>query len=244
MSTPRAQILKQFETADASACDARDRTAQTHRLARAIGDYLALTKPRLLPMVLFTALPAMVMASGGWPPAEIILVTLLGTALAAASANTLNCYAERDRDALMARTRLRPIPAGRIAAGPALAFGVILGISATLLLWSATTPLAAAVALAGILFYVFVYTVWLKPRTPQSVVVGAAAGAVAPLIADAAMDGRIGWAGVLLFLIVFFWQPPHFWAIALYRKDDYARAGFPMLPLVIGDDATRRRMLG
>jgi protoheme IX farnesyltransferase len=244
MGTPWVQMLKHFETADAGMADARDHADALRRFTRAAGDYLALSKPRLLPMVLFTALPALVMASGGWPPAGVILITLLGTALAAASANTLNCYAERDRDAMMARTRHRPLPAGRIAPGSALAFGVLLAGGSAILLWYATTPLAAVVALAGILFYLFVYTVWLKPRTPLSVVVGGAAGAVAPLIADAAVDGRLGWAGALVFLIVFFWQPPHFWAIALYRKDDYARAGFPMLPLVIGDDATRRRVLG
>jgi protoheme IX farnesyltransferase len=169
MGTPWAQILKQFETAGAGTVDVRDRADALRRFACSAGHYLALTKPRLLPMVLFTALPALVMASGGWPAADVILITLLGTALAAASANALNCYAERDRDALMTRTRNRPLPAGRIEPGSALAFGVLLAITSTILLWNASTPLAAGVALAAILFYVFVYTIWLKPRTARSV---------------------------------------------------------------------------
>jgi protoheme IX farnesyltransferase len=212
-------------------------------LARTLALYFALTKPRLLPLVLFTGLPALVMAAGGWPAGHLIVMTLLGTALAAASANVLNCYVERERDALMTRTAGRPLPAGLLEPRQALVFGIALGILSALILWGSTTGAAATVGVAGILFYVFIYTVWLKPRTTLGVLIGGAAGAVAPLIADAAVDGRIGWAGWLLFGIIFFWQPPHFWAISLYRKDEYARAGFPLLPLEIGDDATRRRML-
>lgn len=212
-------------------------------LARRLGLYLALTKPRLLPLVLFTGLPALLMAAGGWPPAAMIVGTLVGTAFAAASANVLNCYIERDRDALMPRTAGRPLPAGLLAPRPALVFGIALGALSAIILWATANGLAASVGIAGILFYVFVYTVWLKPRTTLGVVIGGAAGAVAPLIADAAIEGTIGWAGWLLFLIIFFWQPPHFWAISLYRKDEYAKAGFPLLPLVRGDEATRRRML-
>jgi protoheme IX farnesyltransferase len=212
-------------------------------LARRIALYLALTKPRLLPLVLFTGLPALLMAADGWPPAAMIVGTLVGTAFAAASANVLNCYLERDRDALMPRTAGRPLPAGLLAPRPALVFGIALGALSAIILWATANGLAAAVGIAGILFYVFVYTVWLKPRSTLGVVIGGAAGAVAPLIADAAIEGTIGWTGWLLFLIIFFWQPPHFWAISLYRKDEYAKAGFPLLPLVRGDEATRRRML-
>ena len=174
--------------------------------------YLDLTKPRLLPMVLFTGLPVLGMAAGGWPRFGFAALVLFGIALAAASANTLNAYIERDKDALMVRTKTRPLP-------------------------------AALVGVASILFYVFVYTIWLKPRSIWNAVIGGAAGAAAPLIADAAVHGTIGLAGWSLFAIVFFWQPPHVWAIALYRKADYAAAGIPMPPSVIGDEATRRRVV-
>jgi protoheme IX farnesyltransferase len=206
-------------------------------------DYAALTKPGILLLVLFTGLPALVMAQGGWPTPGFAAATLLGIALAAAAANTFNCYLERDRDALMARTRARPLPAARLAPARALGFGFALALLSTALLWRVANPVAAGLGVASILFYVFVYTLWLKPRTPWNAVIGGAAGAAAPLIADAAVDGRVGPAGWLLFAIVFVWQPAHVWAIALYRKRDYAAAGIPMLPNVIGDEATRRRML-
>jgi protoheme IX farnesyltransferase len=209
----------------------------------ALRTYADLTKPRLLPLVLFTGIPVLGMAAGGWPPAGFAALTLLGICLAAASANTLNAYLERDTDALMERTRERPLPAGRIAPPAALRFGLVLGVASTLLLWAVAGRVAAAVGVASILYYVFVYTVWAKPRSAWNAVIGAAAGAAAPLIADAAANGRLTAAGLALFAIVFFWQPPHVWAIALYRKADYARAGIPMLPSVIGDDATRRGML-
>ena len=205
--------------------------------------YLELTKPRLLPLVLFSGLPALVLATGGWPSARNAVLVLVGTALAAGSANTLNSYLERDRDARMQRTVTRPLPAGRLDARRALAFGLALAILGPGLLWAAAGGTAAAVALAGILFYVFVYTLWLKPRTPAAVVVGGVAGAVAPLIADAAFDGRIGAAGWLLFAIVFVWQPPHFWSITLYRRDEYQAAGFPLLSNRIGLQALRFRIL-
>ena len=212
------------------------------RTARVRG-YLALTKPRILLLVLFTGLPVMGMAAGGWPAPSFAAATLLGIALAAGAANTLNCYVERDLDALMERTRARPLPAREIRPAAALAFGLALSLASTGLLWRVAGPVAAALGVASILFYVFVYTVWLKPRSPLNAVIGGAAGAAAPLIADAAVNGRVGTAGWLLFAIVFFWQPPHVWAIALFRKDDYARAGIPMLPNAIGDEATRWRML-
>jgi protoheme IX farnesyltransferase len=206
-------------------------------------NYLDLTKPRLLPMVLFTGLPVMGMAAGGWPPLGFVILTLLGIALAASSANTLNAYIERDIDAVMERTRERPLPAGRITPRAALVFGLALGVGSTALLWTLAGPATAGVGVASILFYVFVYTVWLKPRSSWNAVIGGAAGAAAPLIADVAVNGQIGPAGLLLFAVVFFWQPPHVWAIALYRKADYEAAGIPMLPSVIGDQPTRWRML-
>ena len=209
----------------------------------ALRTYADLTKPRLLPLVLFTGLPVLGMAAGGWPSLGFAALTLLGIALAAASANTLNAYLERDKDALMERTRSRPLPAGRVSPRAALRFGLALGVVSTALLYAVAGRAAAGLGVASILYYVFVYTVWAKPRSAWNAVIGAAAGAAAPLIADAAANGRVGPAGLALFAIVFFWQPPHVWAIALYRKADYARAGIPMLPSVIGDEATRSWML-
>jgi protoheme IX farnesyltransferase len=206
-------------------------------------DYVDLTKPRLLPLVLMTGLPVLGMSAGGWPSAAFTVVTLLGIALAAASANTLNAYLERDLDALMERTRSRPVPAGLIEPRAALRFGLVLGVLSTVVLYAVGGLPTAGLGVASILFYVFVYTLWLKPRSSWNTVIGGAAGAVAPLIADAAVNGQVGAAGLTLFGIIFFWQPPHVWAIALYRKADYEAAGIKMLPNVIGDEATRRRML-
>ena len=206
-------------------------------------NYLDLTKPRLLPMVLFTGLPVLPMAAGGWPNVGFTFLVMTGIALAAASANTLNAYIERDKDALMERTKSRPLPSGLIAPRAALLFGLALGVLSTVLLYAVSGMPAALVGVASILFYVFVYTVWLKPRSIWNAVIGGAAGAAAPLIADAAVNGTIGAAGWTLFAIVFFWQPPHVWAIALYRKDDYKAAGIPMPPEVIGDEATRKRVV-
>ena len=213
---------------------------------RAVGrvrDYVDLTKPRLLPLVLFTSLPVMGMATGGWPPLSFAFPTLVGIGLAAASANTLNAYLERELDGRMERTRGRPLPSGKLATRSALIFGWLLGIASTVLLWVVADLTTAGVAVASILYYVFVYTIWLKPRSAWNVVVGGAAGAAAPLIADVAVNGSLGVPGLLLFAIVFFWQPPHVWAITLYRKADYEAAGIPMLPNVIGDEATRRWVL-
>ncbi len=205
--------------------------------------YLALTKPRILPMVIVTALPVLLLASAGPPPLALAAGVLFGIVLVAASANTLNMYVERDRDALMVRTRGRPLPAGEITPRAALVFGLALSLLGTALLWWLGGALAASLGVASILFYVFVYTIWLKPRTVYNAVIGGAAGAAAPLIADAAVNGYVGLPGLLLFAIVFFWQPPHVWAIALYRRDDYAAAGIPMLPAVVGEETTRRRMV-
>jgi protoheme IX farnesyltransferase len=206
-------------------------------------NYLDLTKPRLLPMVLFTGLPAMGMASGVWPDLWMATAVLLGIALAAASANTLNAYIEWEADGKAERTKDRPIPSGRIAPASALRFGLVLALLSTVVLYAVAGVAPAGLAIASILFYVVVYTIWLKPRSAWNAVIGGAAGAVAPLIADVAVNGRIGWGGLSLFAIVFFWQPPHVWAIALYRKRDYEASGVKMLPSVIGDEATRWRML-
>lgn len=204
---------------------------------------LALTKPRIILLVLFTGLPVMAMGHMGWPGFGFAMSTLLGISLAAGAANALNCYIERDLDALMERTANRPLPAKLISPSTALAFGLALAVIATAILNAVAGSVPAALGVASILFYVFVYTVWIKPRSPQSAVIGGAAGAAAPLIADAAVNGSVGAAGWLVFSIVFFWQPPHVWAIALFRKQDYARAGIPVMPNVVGDHPTRWRIL-
>jgi protoheme IX farnesyltransferase len=201
--------------------------------------YADLTKPRLLPLVLLTGVPVFGLAAGGFPAPGFAALVLGGIALAAASANALNSMLERDVDALMERTRNRPVPAGRIAPAAALRFGVVLAVLSTALLAAVGGGAAAGLGLAGILYYVFVYTLWIKPRSAWSAVIGGAAGAVSPLIADAAVNGSVGLPGLALFAIVFFWQPPHVWAIALYRKRDYQAAGIPMLPSVAGDEPTR-----
>jgi protoheme IX farnesyltransferase len=205
--------------------------------------YADLTKPRLLPMVLFTGLPVFGMTTHGWTSLGFAALTLAAIALAAASANTLNAYIERDIDARMERTRDRPLPAGRLSPRAALHFGLGLAVASTVLLYALAGLPAAGMGVASILFYVFVYTIWLKPRSAWNAVIGGAAGAAAPLIADVAVNGTVTGAGLALFAIVFFWQPPHVWAIALYRRADYEAAGIPMLPSVIGAEATRRRML-
>ena len=207
------------------------------------GAYLQLTKPRLLPLVLFTGLPALLMAETGTLSPGLAIATLGGTALVAGAANALNSYLERDRDALMTRTESRPLPAGALSPGRALAFGILLALVGTASLWHFCGAYAALIALAAIFFYVFVYTLWLKPRSRWAILAGGVSGAITPLIADAAVDGRVGAVGWLLFAIIFAWQPPHFYAIALYRKREYERAGYRMLPSRIGDEATRRRIV-
>ena len=205
--------------------------------------YLALTKPRILPLVIFTALPVLGMAGDGWPSLPRGIAILLGITVAAAAANVLNMYAERERDARMERTRLRPLPSALLEPAAALRFGIALSLLSSGGLYAVAGAPAALWSAASILFYVFVYTLWWKPRSPYNAVIGGAAGAAAPLIADAAMNGSIGWAGLLLFSIVFLWQPPHVWAIAMYRRDDYAAGGIPMMPAVIGQRRTLHQML-
>jgi len=212
-------------------------------MSSAVWTYVELTMPRLLPLVLFSGVPALWLAAPEWPSPLASAAVLLGLALAAGSANALNSFLERERDARMLRTAARPLPSGRLAPERALYFGLALGvIGPGLLAWTAG-PVAALVALAGILFYVFVYTLWLKPRTAAAVIVGGVSGAISPLVADAAFDGTIGAAGWLLFALIFVWQPPHFWAIALYRSQEYGAAGFPVLPNTVGARATRWRIL-
>jgi heme o synthase len=205
--------------------------------------YYQMTRPRVLALVLFTGLPVFAMNQTGWPSLATTLWVLLGTALAGAACSVLNAYVERETDARMARTQDRPLPVAAVAPEHALFYGIALSAASTGVLWLTGGPIAALVGVLSILFYVFVYTMWLKPRTPQNIVIGGAAGATTPLIADAALNGSIGMGSLALFLIIFMWTPPHFWAIALYRKKDYAMAGIPMMPNVVGDQPTRWRML-
>jgi heme o synthase len=217
-------------------------------IARAL---FLLTKPRIIELLLVTTLPTMLLADRGLPPARLILVTLAGGALAAASANTLNCYIDRDIDAVMKRTSHRPLVArvearggqATIKPGEALASGVVLGAAATLLLGLLANWLAAALADGAILFYVFVYTLGLKRRTASNIVIGGAAGCFPVLVGWAAVTGRVSvWAGVL-FAVIFFWTPPHFWALAMKFRDDYAAANVPMLPVVAAPAAVARKIV-
>ncbi len=204
---------------------------------------LELTKPRIASLVVLTGVPALLMAAGGFPPPGVFFGAVVGTVLAAGSAACFNMYFDRDVDARMARTASRPLPAGILAPSAALALGFSLGALAWAVLALAANLLAATLAAASIFYYAIVYTVWLKRRTPENIVIGGGAGASAPLIAWAAVTGSIGVPALLLSAIVFLWTPPHFWALALYRRDDYERAGIPMLPVTHGEAETRRRIL-
>jgi protoheme IX farnesyltransferase len=209
-----------------------------------------LTKPRIIELLLVTTLPTMLLADHGLPPARLIAVTLLGGALSAGSANTLNCYIDRDIDAIMKRTSRRPLVArpehggqAAIKPGEALASGIVLGAASTLLLGLAANWLAAALADAAILFYVFVYTLGLKRRTASNIVIGGAAGCFPVLVGWAAVTGRVGLPAVALFAVIFFWTPPHFWALAMKFRDDYAAASVPMLPVVAAPAAVARKIV-
>jgi protoheme IX farnesyltransferase len=209
--------------------------------ARALRAWIELTKPRIVTLVLFTGLPALYLA--GPPPARVFWGALAGIALSAAAAAAFNHYYDRDIDALMIRTRTRPLPAGILAPGAALGLGFALAALSCLVLWTTCHPLAVPIAVASIFYYAVVYTVWLKRRTPQNIVIGGGAGATAPLIAWAAVSGHVGLPAVLMAAVIFLWTPPHFWALSLYRREDYARAGLPMLPVTHGEAATRLQIL-
>ena len=204
-------------------------------------DLVGLTKPRIISLLLVTAVAPMYAA--GRPSLTLVFVVLLGGYLMAGGANAVNMYLDRDIDDRMARTRLRPLPSGRMLPVAVLAFGVALATAATWMLASFANVLAAALALGGFYFYVFVYTRWLKRSTPQNIVIGGAAGAFPPLVGWAAVTGSLDLAAAYLFLIVFYWTPPHFWALALLKQRDYGRAGVPMAPLVWGETETKRLML-
>jgi len=213
-------------------------TAGIRQLA---ADYLELTKPKVQSLLLLTTVATMEVA--GSPSAGRIALTCLGGYLSAGGAGAVNHYYDRDIDARMARTAARPVPAGRVSPRAALAFGCSLAVASFVLMALTLNPLAASLALLGFVGYVVVYTVLLKRRTPQNIVIGGAAGAIPPLVGWAATRGSLSWTAVYLFAIVFYWTPPHFWALSLLMKDDYEKVGVPMMPVVRGEGETRRQIL-
>lgn len=219
-----------------------DFAGQVAEAGATAGDYLALLKPRVMSLVVFTGFVGLYLAPAA-PHPLLGAVAVLCIAVAAGAAGAINMWYERDIDAVMERTKRRPIPAGRVAPANALGFGVVLAVASVSLMGLAVNHVAAALLALSIAFYVFVYTIWLKRRTPQNIVIGGAAGAFPPVIGWAAATGEIGLVPLALFAIIFMWTPPHFWALALYRSDDYARAGVPMLPVVAGARETRKQIL-
>jgi protoheme IX farnesyltransferase len=219
------------------------RVAMQRPLGEVVRDYRVLTKPGVMVLLLVTTLCAMLVAAQGVPSLWTLFWTLVGGALASGGAGAINHYVDRDIDAIMTRTRRRPLPAGRVAPEYALLFGIVLSVLAVYVLTAFVNPVAAVLSLSGNLFYVFVYTIWLKRTTPQNIVIGGAAGAVPPLVGWAAVTGQVSVPALLMFLLVFAWTPPHFWALALYKRGDYAAAGVPMLPAVRGEEETRRQIL-
>jgi heme o synthase len=217
------------------------RPAFAPRTRRLVGDYVELTKPKVQSLLLLTTIATMYVA--GDPSPLLVLQTCLGGYLSAGGAGAVNHWFDRDIDAQMARTSTRPVPSGRVSPAAALAFGCVLAALSLLELSLAVNPLAAALSFSGFLGYVFVYTVWLKRRTPQNIVIGGAAGAVPPLVGWAAVTGSVSGTAVILFFIVFFWTPPHFWALSLLMKGEYEKVGVPMLPVVHGERETRRQIL-
>jgi len=223
-------------------------TAAGRRSVKAVASALfALTKPRIIELLLVTTIPTMLLAERGLPSIRILLVTLAGGALAAGSANTINCYIDRDIDAVMRRTSRRPLarpaPMAMVKPSEALIFGIVLGAVATLLLGTLVNWLSAVLADTAILFYVFVYTIGLKRRTASNIVIGGAAGCFPVLIGWSAVTGRVSLPAIVLFAVIFFWTPPHFWALAMKFRDDYAAAGVPMLPVVAPATVVARKIL-
>jgi protoheme IX farnesyltransferase len=206
-------------------------------------DLFALTKPRVVSLLLLTTVAPMFITDRGLPPLGLIGWVVLAGYLMAGGANAINMWFDRDIDTRMSRTKLRPVPSGRLSAGAALLFGITLGAVAFALFWRFVNPLAAGLGLGGLLFYVLVYTMWLKRASPQNIVIGGAAGAFPPLVGWAAMTGSLDLSALYLFAIVFYWTPPHFWALALIKEREYANAGVPMMPVVKGAHATKVQML-
>jgi heme o synthase len=209
-----------------------------------VSAYIALTKPRIIELLLITTVPTMVLAESGWPSLGLLLVTLVGGTLAAGGANAVNMYVDRDIDALMERTRSRPLVTGVIAPQPALVFALSLEVAAFLVLWFGANLLSAVLALGAAAFYVGVYTLWLKRTSTRNIVIGGAAGAVPVLVGWAAVTDSLSWTPIILFAAIFCWTPPHFWALAIRYADDYRAADVPMLPAVVPIGTAARRMVG
>ena len=218
-------------------------TAHPWPVTLRLHQFLALTKPRVVSLIVFTAVIGMFLAAPGMVALQSLLFGAIGIALVAAAAAATNCLLEQKIDALMARTRARPLPMGQLHSGEALTFAVIIGAIGVTLLYAFVNPLTMWLTLATFVGYAFVYTLILKPRTPQNIVIGGAAGAMPPVLGWAAVTGEISADALLLFLIIFTWTPPHFWSLALYRRKEYAKAGVPMLPVVRGERYTRRHVL-
>jgi protoheme IX farnesyltransferase len=208
----------------------------------AVGDYVQILKPRVMSLVVFTGIVGLALAPGHLHPL-LAAVAVLCIAIGAGASGAINMWYDRDIDRVMRRTASRPLPAGRMLPGEALGFGCVLAVGSVAVMGIAINWVAAELLALTIAFYVFVYTIWLKRRTPQNIVIGGAAGALPPLIGWAAVTGDVGWGAIALFAIIFFWTPPHFWALSLYKSDEYAAAGVPMLPVVAGARETKRQML-
>lgn len=216
--------------------------AANQGIAGTIQDYVTLTKPGIQTLLLISMLGAMLVAADGVPSFELVLALLVGGSLTSGGANVLNCYIDRDIDARMSRTRRRATATGRISPAAALTFGVAISVVGTLVIGIASNWLAAGLAVVGNLYYVFIYTLWLKRSTPHNIVVGGAAGAVPPLVGWAAVTGSLAAPAWILFAIIFYWTPPHFWALALLKQGEYGRVNVPMLPVVAGEEVTRRQI--
>ncbi len=225
------------------AADSAGAARGTRRRKDVLLAYVALTKPRIIELLLVTTVPAMMLAARGIPSPWLVFATLFGGTMAAGSANALNCVADADIDAVMKRTRSRPLPKHQVPTRRALVFGVTLGVLSFVWLWPTTNLLAASMAVGAILFYVLVYTMVLKRRTAQNIVWGGAAGCMPVVIGWSAVTGSIEWPALVMFGVIFFWTPPHFWALAMKFRDDYARAGVPMLPVVATAERVVRQIV-
>jgi heme o synthase len=223
--------------------DVRLGHATLHGPRTKVGAFIALTKPRIIELLLVTTIPTMILAEEGLPSLSLVAATLVGGTLAAGGANAINMYVDRDIDRVMARTQHRPLVTGMVSPWAALVFAVLLEAVAVVELWLLVNPLSALLALSATLFYVFVYTLWLKRTSSRNIVIGGAAGAAPVLIGWAAVTNSLAWAPVVLFAVIFYWTPPHFWALAIRYRDDYARAHVPMLPVVASLRTTALRIL-
>lgn len=231
-----------IDASPALAFEGDDAVRPLSRGKRALA-YVALTKPRIIELLLITTVPPMIVAQRGMPSIWLILATLVGGAISAGGANAINCYVDRDIDQVMTRTRKRPLPQHSVAPRNALIFGVILGVIAFLFLWATVNLISAWLATAALLFYVFVYTIAMKRSTPQNIVIGGAAGAVPALVGWAAVTGELDYPALAMFAIIFYWTPPHFWALSLRYEKEYAAAGVPMMPVVYGREETSKHIL-